>query len=41
MIPADPNFPEDAPEPSFLRCLDALVAGWERAVADEDLSETL
>ena len=35
MIPADPNFPEDTPEPSFLRSLDALIAGWEQAVADQ------
>ena len=36
MIPADPNYPEDTPEPSFMRSLDALVAGWERMVAQED-----
>lgn len=33
MIPADPNYPEDTPEPSFFRCLDALVAGWEQTVS--------
>jgi TetR/AcrR family tetracycline transcriptional repressor len=38
MIPADPNYPDDTPEPSFKRSLDALVAGWERMVAQEDAS---
>jgi TetR/AcrR family tetracycline transcriptional repressor len=33
MIPSDPNYPEDTPEPSFVRCLDALVAGWEQTVS--------
>ena len=38
MIPTDPNYPDDTPEPSFLRSLDALVAGWERFVAQEAAS---
>ncbi len=35
MIPTVPNYPEDTPEPSFLRSLEALVLGWERAIAQE------
>ena len=35
MIPTDPNYPEDTPEPSFLRCLEVLVLGWERAITRE------
>lgn len=30
MIPADPNYPDDTPEPSFVRSLDALIVGWEQ-----------
>ena len=28
MMPVDPNYPDDTPEPSFLRSLNALIAGW-------------
>jgi TetR/AcrR family tetracycline transcriptional repressor len=33
MIPTDPNYPEDSPEPSFLRSVEALIAGWEQIIA--------
>lgn len=29
MIPNDPRFRDEQPEPSYLRCLDALIRGWE------------
>lgn len=32
MMPADPNYPEGTPEPSFLRTLDVVIAGWEQAI---------
>ena len=30
MMPIDPNYPDDTPEPSFLRSLDVVIAGWEQ-----------
>lgn len=30
MMPADPNYPDGTPEPSFLRTLDVVIAGWEQ-----------
>jgi TetR/AcrR family tetracycline transcriptional repressor len=34
MMPVDPNYPDDTSEPSFLRSLDAVIAGWERQVGE-------
>lgn len=31
MMAVDPNRPDDAPEPGFMRSVDALIAGWELA----------
>ena len=30
MMPVDPNYPDETPEPSFLRSLDVVIAGWEQ-----------
>jgi TetR/AcrR family tetracycline transcriptional repressor len=32
MMPVDPNYPEGTPEPSFLRSVSVLIAGWEQAI---------
>ena len=35
MMPVDPNYPDDTSEPSFLRSLDVVIAGWEQQLRGE------